>query len=362
MTSDGDLFSAVSASPRALAERIRNAQSGAQVQRLSQETRRLAQEMLEQGAGPAQVTRAMSTLNDLLTQRIVDLEFGTAELSVLEFCWISMGSVGRYEQTFTSDQDNGIVFVAPQAISADAVRQRLLAPAQRVNQQLAECGFALCRGGIMASNPECCLSLAEWQQRFSEWIDRGDPKALLNATIFFDLRPVHGALETAQELRAWLAQYAMGNSRFLLQLTESALTNTPPLGVLRDFVFADRTHRLDLKVNGVTPFVDAARVLALAAGVTETNTARRLQLAAPALKIDAADAEAWTEAFHLIQLLRLRHQSAQARSGQPVNNLVDPDHLNELDRRILKESMRQARKLQQRLAREHSLNVPPFGM
>jgi CBS domain-containing protein len=362
MTWEDDLFSEASASPRAVAEGIGYAESAAQLQHSSHEIRGLAQQMLEQGAGAAQVTRTMSMLNDLLTRRIIDLEFGAKELGDVEFCWISMGSVGRHEQTFTSDQDNGIVFVAAAAVCADAVRQRLLAPAQHANQRLAECGFALCRGGIMASNPQCCLSLTEWQQRFAEWIDRGDPKALLNATIFFDFRPLHGALEAAQELREWLRRYAMGNSRFLLQLTENALTNTPPLGLLRDFVFADSTHLLDFKVNGVTPFVDAARILALSAGVTETNTARRLQRAAPALKIDAADAQAWIEAFHWIQLLRLRHQSALARSGQPVSNLVDPDHLNELDRRILKEAMRQARKLQQRLARERSLNVTSFGV
>lgn len=64
--------------------------------------------------------------------------------------------------------------------------------------------------------------------------------------------------------------------------------------------------------------------------------------------------DAYTEAFHYIQLLRLRHQLQQAESAIGPNR-IDPDDLNELDRRILKEALRQARKLQRRLALDYQL-------
>ena len=44
----------------------------------------------------------------------------------------------------------------------------------------------------MARNPQWCLSYTQWEERFSRWIDRGDPTALLNASIFFDFRPLFG--------------------------------------------------------------------------------------------------------------------------------------------------------------------------
>jgi len=364
MVSERDLFGRLGASPRDVGNSVRNARTAAQLSRASGEIRRLAREMLEQGVGAAQVTQMLSTLNDLLTRRIIDLEFTSTAPGDIRFCWISMGSEGRHEQTFNSDQDNGIVFALPQGVSADEVRNKLLPAAKRVNRQLADCGFALCRGNIMASNRECCLSLGEWKNRFADWVDRGDPQALLNATIFFDFRALHGAAELADELREWLNQYAPGNSRFLLQMTQNALGNQPPLGLVRDFIFPDNKshpHTLDLKVNGVTPFVDAARILALAAGVTDTNTPQRLRLAARRLKLKRPVVDAWIEAFYFIQFLRLRHQDSQARAHKPLDNLVDPDDLNELDRRILIESMRQARKLQQRLARERSVSVSGFG-
>jgi CBS domain-containing protein len=59
-----------------------------------------------------------------------------------------------------------------------------------------------------------------------------------------------------------------------------------------------------------------------------------------------------------IQVLRLRHhdeEKAKGLSDEELDNLIDPEQLNDLDRRILKEAFRQARKLQARLALEYRL-------
>ena len=116
-------------------------------------------------------------------------------------------------------------------------------------------------------------------------------------------------------------------------------------GLVRDFVVGDG-HTLDLKLNGMTPFVDAARIFSLAAGSGETRTIRRLRAAAPSWDMNRHEVEAWIEAFLYIQLLRLRLQHEQCEAGAALSNRVNPDSLNDLDRRILKEAFRQARKLQ----------------
>ena len=61
------------------------------------------------------------------------------------------------------------------------------------------------------------------------------------------------------------------------------------------------------------------------------------------------------DAFHYIQLLRLRHQHLEAGQGRPGDNRIFIGRLNQLDRRILKESFRQARALQQRLKVHYQL-------
>jgi peptidoglycan-associated lipoprotein len=38
----------------------------------------------------------------------------------------------------------------------------------------------------MARNPSWCGSVRYWRQLFADWIDRGDPQALLHASVFFD--------------------------------------------------------------------------------------------------------------------------------------------------------------------------------
>jgi CBS domain-containing protein len=364
VVSERDLLIPAESSPRVVSDGIRRARDAGELQRAAGEIRRHARRMLQAGTGAAQVTRTLSTLNDVLSRRIIDLEFEAAGPIPGRWCWISLGSEGRFEQTFSSDQDNGLVFLADAGEGAsEALRQRLLPIAERINHRLDECGFELCRGNIMASSPACCLSVAEWKQRFASWIDRTEPAALLNVTIFFDFRPLAGDADLARDLRAWLAGVVLDEHRFLVQLTRAALENQPPLGLVRDFVFASgASHKLDLKVNGVTPFVDAARVFALATGLTDTNTLQRLRAAGERLGFDATEIGAWEEAYQFIQLLRLRGQDRELAADRPAVNLVDPDELNELDRRILRESMRQARRLQERLARNRKTGSTEFGL
>lgn len=354
--SERDLFALQRVGLTEISLRVKNARGIEDLQAVSGDIRNLAHGMLAQGVGAEQLTQIVTTLNDLLTQRIVELVAARHELGSVRYCWLALGSEGRGEQTLATDQDNGLVFA--DGDDGDALRARLLSFAREVNEGLAACGFPLCKGGVMAGNSRWCLSLAEWQRVFADWIGHGDPEDLLNASIFFDFRPIVGDAGLAEALWGWLLARARATPRFLHQMAANALRNRPPLGVVRDFVLethGDHVHTLDLKLNGATPFVDAARIYGLAAGVPQTNTVERLRAAAKRGLLRADEVEAWSEAFLFIQLLRMRNQHWRSQEGKPPHNHVDPDELNELERRILKESFRQARKLQQRLAMDYGL-------
>ena len=139
-------------------------------------------------------------------------------------------------------------------------------------------------------------------------------------------------------------------------MAENAVKAAPPLGVIRDFVF-DKSEEfprtLDLKAFGSRPFVDAARILALANGVGETGTTQRLRAVAEKANLGREDIHAIIDGFFFIQQLRLRIQRDGSPAGQA--NRVDPDQLNELDRHVLKEAFKQARKLQGRLQLDYRL-------
>ena len=355
VVSEKDVFALRRLSVEGITAAIARSDDPARLPALAHDIGDLAHSLLAQGMDAENLTAIISSLNDRLTERIITLESETDHaLAGLRWCWLALGSEGRMEQTLATDQDNALVFAA----ADDAQREALRAFALRVNHLLDACGFPLCKGGIMASNPKWCLSLAEWQQQFTQWIDHGSPDALLHASIFFDFRPLTGDAALALDLRAWLNRAAQKNPRFLHQMAGNALRNRPPLGVVRDFVLSDdnaHPNTIDLKLNGATPFVDAARIFALAAGSPQTNTAKRLREAAHALHIPDSELADWNRAFHFLQLLRLRHQHGQQRAGIPPDNHLNPDTLNPLDRRILKEALRQARKVQARLAMDYKL-------
>src|SRR3970282_716986 len=113
------------------------------------------------------------------------------DLERISWCWLAFGSEGRLEQTFSSDQDNGLLFQSHDGASPDAARERLLPFAREANQALDACGFPLCKGNIMASNAELCLSLGEWRAKMAGWIEASVPKALLEAVGRVHFRPLH---------------------------------------------------------------------------------------------------------------------------------------------------------------------------
>lgn len=356
VVSERDLFNLQRVSLRQLSQDIKQANGLDALVPLAADVRALARTMLAQGVSSEQLTQFIASLNDLLTERLLELEFGRIDVRGIAFCWLALGSEGRLEQTLSTDQDNGIIFEPPAGVSADDARRVLLPVAQRVNQGLDACGFPLCKGGIMAGNPRWCLSTAEWRQQFARWIDSGDPEALLHGSIFFDFRPLYGAAPLAEDLRAWLNRHARANPKFLHQMAANALNNRPPLGLFRDFVVeASGEHKgtIDLKLHGAMPFVDAARIYSLATGVSATNTAQRLRAVAPALRVPPEELEAWVEAFFYIQSLRLRNQYDQSARGEPMGNRIRPDALHQLERTILKESLKQAKALQSRLALDY---------
>jgi CBS domain-containing protein len=239
---------------------------------------------------------------------------------------------------------------------ADSLRRAFLPFARVVNEALNACGFPLCKGNVMASNPELCLSLEEWRARFLGWMHASDPQALLNATIYFDFRPLYGAEYLAEELREWMLGTIAGASVFQRFMAGMALAVEPPIGMIRDFVYdkgGQFPHTIDLKASGSRLFVDVARILSLAAGIGETSTAERLRALAERGKLGREDVGAIVDGFFVIQQLRLRQQ--QKGTEQGMANRVDPESLNELDRLILKEAFKQAKKLQGRLQMEYRL-------
>ena len=239
------------------------------------------------------------------------------------------------------------------------MRGKLLPLAKAINIALDQCGFTLCKGNIMAGNPDLCLSRNEWSARFSKFVRDASPENLLYSTIYFDLRSIWGPEDGVKQLLQELLQLIADDKAFQRLLASNALQHRPPLGGLfRDFELGKRgaeKDTLDLKIKGLTPFVDGIRVLALSHGIETANTMERIRELVKKRVIERLDGDAYIEAYHFIQLIRMQQHQAQSRNLLTYSNRIYPDDLNQLDRRILRESFRQAQRLQSSLSFRYKL-------
>ena len=355
--SERDLFALQRLSLKQVSTAIRAAPDLAALRTVAQDIRRFSRTLLGQGVGARQLTELISHLNDVLTERLVALVAGARGIELARGCWLAFGSEGRSEQTIATDQDNGIVF---ESVDPDRDRPAWLAFAREVNEALDACGYPLCKGNIMASNPACCLTQSEWLARFADWTLHGAPEDLLAASIYFDVRPLAGAVALTLPMRGLITQHAGRHPRFIKQLAENALRNGPALNWLGAIDTQDLEGRavVDLKLHGTAIYVDAARLYALAHGVPATATRARFEAVASALGVAAPEAEGWVSGFEYLQMLRLQVQlardrgpaaEAEAEKRDANPNQIDVASLNDIDRLVLKESLRVARRLQQRI-------------
>lgn len=356
LVSQADLLGLRAGGADALVDAIAAARDLDAMTQAADRVRRRGAELFHSGMGVEALCQWMSGLNDLIAMRVIEIMEDEFDLPAVPWCWLVFGSEGRLEQTFATDQDNGLIFVPPEPNAAEALRAAFLPFTRAVNQALHHCGFERCRGNIMASNPQWCLSSDEWRSRFSAWLQEPEPQALMHGTIFFDFRPLYGNFEPVDRLRAWLMAETPSQGRFLRALAAQAVDIAPPLGWAGQFTYdrnRDFPHTIDLKLQGARLFMDPARVWALQYGIAATSTAERLRAAGTAKGQTEGDRAADVEAFHLIQRFRIQQQ-LQTREADAANRL-DPDDLNELHRLMLKEAFKQAKRLQVRLRQQFQL-------
>jgi len=359
IVSERDLFALQRLSLKQISTQLSAAPDEATLRHLAGQIRQFARHLLGQGVHARQLTELISHLNDVLTEALLRLLAARRGMDLSRACWLAFGSEGRGEQTVATDQDNGLVFDSAQP---ELDRPRWLALGREMNEALDAAGYPLCKGGVMAGNPECCLTADEWRQRFAHWIAHGEPEDLLKASIFFDLRPLCGRVALAEGLAALPALEARRAPRFMRSMVENTLRRSAPLNWRGALATHDEGGHewLDLKLQGTAIFVDAARLFTLAQGLPVLGTRARLEAAAPGLRVAPQEAEAWVGAFEFLQMLRLRVQLGQGAVGavgtvgtadaqRDAANRVDVATLNDIDRRVLKEAVRVARRLQQRL-------------
>ncbi len=298
---------------------------------------------IEADASGEQLGKFITTITDTVTRQLLRIAEDELGPPPCDFAWVALGSQGRFEQSARSDQDNAFVLSNDVSEADDAYFE---ATARIVNDGLDACGYVYCPGDVMASNPKWRQPLRRWQRYFNKWITVPEEKALMHANIFFDLRCVAGNASLVEELKSSIRHDARKNEVFLALMAKNAMSYQPPLGFFRQFVLersGEHENTLNLKLQGIMPIVEIARIRSLAAGELRISTRNRLKAAAQAGEITETDAANLTDALDFIEQLRVEHQSRQLRAGEQPDNHLAPSDLSPLVRQNLKSAFAQVR-------------------
>jgi len=309
---------------------------------LSQKIPEMIRNLIKEGAKAGNIARMISILNDHILERLLTLLEDEMGAPPVDYCWLLMGSEGRREQTFKTDQDNAIIYADPaDENQRRAAEEYFTGFARKAIDHLVNCGYPLCPGEIMAVNPKWCQPASVWQGYFESWVAAPDPQELLHATIFFDFRAGFGKASLADDLRRHLNTITKRQEIYLLHLARECMSGRAPLSFFKNFIVekdGEHINKLDIKRQGLTPFVNFARVLALQHGINETNTLSRLRVLA---KEKVITDELWAmavEAYEMQMQLRLIHQLNQMESGILPDNYINPAELSDLEKRMLRDS------------------------
>jgi signal-transduction protein with cAMP-binding, CBS, and nucleotidyltransferase domain len=306
----------------------------------------LAGALLGEGLPATEVVALVSGINADLHRRILDRVLAQeAEPPPVPFTLLLLGSLGRGESLLRPDQDNGFLLADYDDADHDRVDAWFRRVAERFCLALAEAGFTLCKGGVMAMNPLWRKTRRQWRDQLDLWARRRGGAALLFADIFLDLRAGWGDQVPAEALRAhaigllaaqpaWAAMLAAQDAKFGVGLTfwGGFADDEPGPGT-----------RTDLKLHGLMPLVAAARLSALRAGIGAPATPARIAGLAARGTLTAAEAARLQAAFAALLDAVLRQQLADLSAGLPPGNLVDTAVLPAPERAALKDALKAVR-------------------
>ncbi|PKF63052.1 cyclic nucleotide-binding protein [Psychromonas sp. psych-6C06] len=340
MLTSTDIMRSQSSQPLLLIGQIDRQNSIENLVAVSKQLPLLLQNLISSDAKAQEIGRILTLATDALTRRLLLLAEQQLGKAPMKFCWLAFGSQARQDQAAGADQDNALLLEKETDVDSEQYFQKL---ANIVCHGLDQCGFPYCPGDIMAKNPKWQCSLTQWQKQFNEWINTPQPRALLNATIFFDMRCIYGDDFLFNTLQSSVLAQTKNNDIFLAALTHNATQQLPPLGFFKNFVIerdGSEVKGIDLKHKGLALINDIARVHALANGIKAVNTRERLNQLLRLRGINPQDIYNLLDAAEFIAHKRLVNQGQQYEQGTPLSNYLLPNTLTSLARHHLKDAFK----------------------
>ncbi|WP_091835956.1 DUF294 nucleotidyltransferase-like domain-containing protein [Marininema halotolerans] len=304
------------------------------------------------GYSPTEITSRMGTWHDAIFRKVLKLaeeKFLRQGVSNLpRYCWLVLGSNGRREATFWTDQDNALIYERGE-LDADAAEEIIATLAKAMVEGLAEAGYPLCQGNVMATNPRWRGTLEEWRNRLKEWVSDPQLDHARYTMIASDARAVAGDAALFQQWRtdfhALLGQYP----GVLIKEAQRASYRRIPLGPfsrLYTEVHGPYAGKVDIKEGGYLQLVESVRLWALRFRLAESSTSERLKGISQELSWSIEKEEQVWGALDTFLWWRLSiHAGWEDGLVKEADNHLDPERLTKRERSELKGAMKVATSL-----------------
>ncbi|WP_240339627.1 DUF294 nucleotidyltransferase-like domain-containing protein [Halobacillus ihumii] len=349
-----------------LTYRISNATNLEEVQTLSPVYNSRFQEfvasLIEDQMFAYDIAELITNYNDRIHKQVIQIAedemvaegYGTPPIN---YCFLVMGSEGRKEQAFSTDQDNGMVLADyDQSKNKQHIEQYFRYFSEKINAMLDQCGFPYCKGDIMAKEDKWRQQTSEWRQSINSWIEKMDAEEIRDFTIFADFRPIFGDFSLAYDLKKYVTlrvQKSLGLHQLLMKDTLRFRVPVQPFGRISG---VGKKRTLNIKKSAIMQIVNAIRIYSMKYGVEAINTVNRLEALAEQERFHPRDVENAKLALHRLMLFRIKENLNQMQTDQPLSNELPLNKLNKSERRSLKDALLIAKRLQQVLELSYNRN------
>ncbi|MFY9087913.1 putative nucleotidyltransferase substrate binding domain-containing protein [Arcobacter aquimarinus] len=271
-------------------------------------------------------------------------------------CLVVMGSEGRGEQILKTDQDNALILADDCTISDEKLNEFT----HIFTETLVDFGFPRCQGNIMVSNPYWCRKKSDFKDLIFKWVNEPSGDNFMNIAIFYDAVCVSGDKNLITSLKEYLFKVSSNSQTFYAHFAKVITSFDVPLGFFDGFVFnsKDNKHKneIDIKKGGIFIIVQGIRSLSLENKIFNANTAKRIRKLLEKGVLEEELAKELTMAFNFLTNLRLKSNLDKLDKKEEIDNYINPNNLNTMEKDLLKDSFKIINKLKKKLEFHFKLN------
>lgn len=212
----------------------------------------------------------------------------------------------------------------------------------------------------MVSNPYWCRKESDFKDLIYKWVNEPSGDHFMNIAIFYDALCASGDIKMIKDLKAYLFKISSNSQTFYSNFAKVINSFDVPLGFFDGFVFnsKDEKHKdeIDIKRGGIFILVQGIRALSLQNKLYNTNTIKRVNALAELGLFEKETAKELIMAFNFLTSLKLKSNLEKVDLNEKIDNYINPNKLNTMEKDLLKDSFKIVNKLKKHLEFHFKLN------